>query len=66
MFAESIHSVADTVNQIILAFGLHRSAKVSINANKSRVESTSLSGLCVCSCSDLSVKRFQDIRHCAI
>lgn len=30
MFAESIHSVADTVNQIILAFGLHKSAKVSI------------------------------------
>lgn len=29
MFAESIHSVADTVNQIILAFGLHKSAKVS-------------------------------------
>lgn len=29
MFAESIHSVADTVNQIILAFGLHRSAKVN-------------------------------------
>jgi len=27
MFAESIHSVADTVNQIILAFGLHKSAK---------------------------------------
>lgn len=33
MFAESIHSVADTVNQIILAFGLHRSAKVSIQRN---------------------------------
>lgn len=30
MFAESIHSVADTVNQIILAFGLHKSAKVSL------------------------------------
>lgn len=29
MFAESIHSVADTINQIILAFGLHKSAKVS-------------------------------------
>lgn len=29
MFAESIHSVADTVNQIILAFGLHKSAKVN-------------------------------------
>lgn len=34
MFAESIHSVADTVNQIILAFGLHKSAKVSIKMNK--------------------------------
>lgn len=29
MFAESIHSVADTANQIILAFGLYKSAKVS-------------------------------------
>lgn len=28
MFAESIHSVADTANQIILAFGIHRSIKV--------------------------------------
>ncbi|XP_031627460.1 zinc transporter 9-like [Contarinia nasturtii] len=27
MFAESIHSAADTVNQIILAFGLYKSAK---------------------------------------
>lgn len=27
MFAESIHSVADTANQIILAFGIHRSVK---------------------------------------
>lgn len=29
MFAESIHSVADTANQIILAFGIHRSVKVN-------------------------------------
>ncbi|KAG4071467.1 hypothetical protein HA402_011621 [Bradysia odoriphaga] len=27
MFAESIHSVADTANQIILAYGIHRSVK---------------------------------------
>lgn len=28
MFAESIHSAADTANQIILAFGIHKSVKV--------------------------------------
>lgn len=30
MFAEAIHSVADTANQIILAFGIHKSVKVRI------------------------------------
>lgn len=29
MFAESIHSIADTINQVILAFGIYKSVKVS-------------------------------------
>ncbi len=27
LFAEAIHSLADTMNQLILAFGLHQSLK---------------------------------------
>lgn len=34
MFAETIHSVADTTNQIILAFGIYKSVKVSENEKK--------------------------------
>lgn len=29
MFAESIHSLADTINQLILAYGIHKSVQVS-------------------------------------
>lgn len=64
MFAESIHSVADTVNQIILAFGLHKSAKVSIIMQIDCLSQPLLSGS-VCSFAEhtdlLSVERFQDI-----
>lgn len=28
MFAESIHSLADTINQLILAYGIHKSVQV--------------------------------------
>lgn len=28
MFSESIHSLADTINQLILAFGIHKSVQV--------------------------------------
>lgn len=31
MFAESIHSLADTINQLILAYGIHKSTQVTIN-----------------------------------
>ena len=30
MFAESIHSLADTLNQVILAYGIHKSTQVNI------------------------------------
>lgn len=29
MFAETIHSLADTINQMILAFGIHKSAQIA-------------------------------------
>lgn len=53
MFAESIHSVADTVNQIILAFGLHKSAKVSIKIRINIIEIK-------LNCTTLSLS----LRHC--
>lgn len=31
MFAEAIHSLADTINQLILAYGIHKSTQVSKN-----------------------------------
>lgn len=37
MFAECIHSFADTTNQIILAYGIHKSTQVreiATNPNK--------------------------------
>jgi len=30
MFSESIHSLADTINQLILAYGIHKSVQVSV------------------------------------
>lgn len=30
MFSECIHSLADTINQLILAYGIHKSVQVSI------------------------------------
>lgn len=33
MFAESIHSLADTINQLILAYGIHKSVQVSEKLN---------------------------------
>lgn len=29
MFSECLHSLADTVNQLILAYGIHKSSQVS-------------------------------------
>lgn len=33
MFAESIHSLADTINQMILAYGIHKSTQVSVSTS---------------------------------
>lgn len=33
MFAESIHSLADTINQLILAYGIHKSVQVQLKLN---------------------------------
>lgn len=30
MFSECIHSLADTINQLILAYGIHKSIQVTI------------------------------------
>ena len=33
MFAEAIHSLADTINQLILAYGIHKSVQVRWNSS---------------------------------
>lgn len=43
MFAECIHSFADTTNQIILAYGIHKSTQVCENEYEFELQVTSCS-----------------------